>query len=299
MRSFSPFPCCVVAVALALGRVTVAHAETCPEIPAEESGLRRSMAKEWFAKAEEAEAGGDRSAAVRRYSCSLNLTPHPSTAYNLGTVAEKSGDWSMAIEGFRAYLKLSPEAPDRPTIEARVVALEAKLAELRKDLTTKNTTSNTTPNTTENAPPGTVPGLPPPAPVATAPLSPLPAPPSPSDGVNGRHVAGWIMLVTAATTAGTGLALNLVARSKVRECYRQWGATAEPAALDRCDEARPFAYGSYALFAAGATSLLLLLWPSRGPGDETAAPETEVSFVPSVSFFPSAGGGSAVFSGRF
>jgi tetratricopeptide (TPR) repeat protein len=297
MRSFS---CLVVAVALALGRATVAQAETCPEIPAEESGLRRSMAKEWFAKAEEAEAGGDRSAAVRRYSCSLNLTPHPSTAYNLGTVAEKSGDWSMAIEGFRAYLKLSPEAPDRPTIEARVVALEAKLAELRKDLATKNSTANAPANTT----PGTVPGASPAAPpLASAPLSPLPAPLPPRDGVHGRRVAGWIMLVAAATTAGTGLALNLVARSKVHECYRQWGSTAEPAALDRCDEARPFAYGSYALFAAGgalgATSLLLLLWPSGSTGDETPPPETEVSFVPSVSFFPAVGGGSAVFSGRF
>jgi tetratricopeptide (TPR) repeat protein len=284
--------CVVVVVALALGRVTVAQAETCPDIPAEESGLRRSMAKEWFAKAEESEAGGDRPAAVRRYSCSLNLTPHPSTAYNLGTVAEKSGDWSMAIEGFRAYLKLSPEAPDRPTIEARVVALEAKLAELRKDLTTKTPAANAPANATPSASPA-----PAATPIAAAPLSPFPAPPPPSDGAHGRHVAGWILLVAAATTAGTGLALNLVARSKVHECYRQWGATAEPSALDGCDEARPFAYGSYALFAAGgalgATSLLLLLWPSGGTGGETAPPETEVSFVPRP------GGGSAVFAGRF
>src|SRR5882724_2269753 len=127
-----------VLVSTASGFALPARAETCPEIPETEAGMRRSMAKEWFAKAEEAETSGDKAAAVRRYSCSLNLTPHPSTAYNLGTVAEKSGDWSMAIEGFRAYLKLAPEAADRPTIEARVAVLEGKLAELRKDLSPKD-----------------------------------------------------------------------------------------------------------------------------------------------------------------
>jgi hypothetical protein len=291
MRSLS----FVAAVVLVLSRGAVARAETCPEIPAEESSLRRSMAKEWFAKAEESEASGDKPGAVRRYACSLNLTPHPSTAYNLGTVAEKSGDWSMAIEGFRAYLKLSPEAPDRPTIEARVVALEAKLAELRKDLTPKSASPGAPAAKANEAPPPVPPAATPP-PVALAP-PPGPPPPAPTDVAHGRHVAGWILLATAAATAGTGLALNLVARSKVDECYRQWNTMPTPTALDRCDEAKPYAYGSYALFAAGgalgATSLLLLLWPSGGASDEAAPPETEVSFVPGP------GGGSAFVTGRF
>ena len=95
------------------GQGIAARAETCPDVPDDEVALRRSIAKEWFAKAEEAEATGDKQAAVRRYACSLGLAPHPSTAYNLGTVAEKSGDLSMALDGFRSYLKLAPDA--RPT----------------------------------------------------------------------------------------------------------------------------------------------------------------------------------------
>src|SRR6266851_4596252 len=116
-----PFTAFVISFVLASGPL-VARAETCPDVPDDEVALRRSMAKEWFAKAEEAEAGGDRQGAIRRYACSLNLAPHPSTAYNLGTVAEKSGDLSMAVDGFRTYLKLAPEATDRPAIEARIVA---------------------------------------------------------------------------------------------------------------------------------------------------------------------------------
>src|SRR5262252_11168704 len=75
-------------------------AETCPDVPDSDAGARRAHAKEQFAKAEEAEAAGDRQTAVKRYACSLKLVPHPSTAYNLGTAAEKSGDVSMAIDAF-------------------------------------------------------------------------------------------------------------------------------------------------------------------------------------------------------
>jgi hypothetical protein len=278
--------------ALVLGRGVPARAETCPEIPDTEAGLRRSMAKEWFAKAEEAEANGDKPGAVRRYSCSLNLTPHPSTAYNLGTVAEKSGDWSMAIEGFRAYLKLSPEAADRPTIEARVVALEAKLAELRKDLAPKE------------AAPGEAASVPAAIPASTPPVLLAPPSPAPSDEApHGHHVGGWISLATAVATAGGGVALNLIARSKMNQCARMWMETMADSALDRCDEAKPYAYGSYALFgvggALGATGLLLLLLPSGGA--EAPAPASAPAVPPTsdVSFAATPGGAAATLSGRF
>src|SRR5258708_38941186 len=152
---------CLTAFVLATGPVA-ARAETCPELPDSELALRRSMAKEWFAKAEEAEAAADRASAIRRYACSLALAPHPSTAYNLGTVAEKSGDLSLALDGFRTYLKLAPEASDRPMIETRIVALEAKIAELRKQIGPK-----AAPETTAGARPATPhPAVAPPPPPA-------------------------------------------------------------------------------------------------------------------------------------
>jgi predicted TPR repeat methyltransferase len=141
--------------------------------------LRRSIAKEWFAKAEESEASGDRQAAIRRYACSLSLAPHPSTAYNLGTVAEKSGDLSAALDGFRTYLKLAPEATDRPAIEARIAALDARVAELRKEIAPK-------------AAPAALPAAPQP-PAAVAPgAAPPPLPgPSPS-AAHRKRTAGLI-----------------------------------------------------------------------------------------------------------
>jgi tetratricopeptide (TPR) repeat protein len=276
--------------------VGTVRAETCPEIPDNEVALRRSMAKEWFAKAEESEAAGDRQAAVRRYACSLGLAPHPSTAYNLGTVAEKSGDLSAALDGFRTYLKLSPEAADRPSIEGRIVALEAKLAELRKALTPKAPPQAPAVSGWEASS----------APVAEAPPALTPPPTGPVRQTDDDHphlVAGWISLGGAAASLGVGVALNLMARSKMDDCYRLYrGMT--PGALDQCANAKPLAYGSYALLGLGgalvATGAALLLWPSEAKAGEdtpkgTAGDTTDVD----VALIPSAGGATLLATRRF
>jgi hypothetical protein len=263
---------------LALGGVSRASAETCPEVPDGEVGLRRSMAKEWFAKAEEAEAGGDGAAAVRRYACSLNLAPHPSTAYNLGTVAEKAGDLSMAVDAFRTYLKLAPEAADRPLIETRVATLEAKVAELRRELAPRT-------------PPAATPNL------ALAPTQPPPAattlataPTTTDASGHRRRVAGWLSLGGAAATLGAAVTLNLMARSDVDACYAMWATTQQGKSLDKCDSARPLAYTSYGLF--GAAGVLGVV------GAALLLSHTEESATP-VALVPSGGGASVIAAGRF
>jgi len=273
---------CLTAFVLASGPV-MARAETCPELPDSEVALRRSMAKEWFAKAEEAEAAADRASAIRRYACSLALAPHPSTAYNLGTVAEKSGDLSLALDGFRTYLKLAPEATDRPSVEARIIALDARIADLRQRIG---------PKTGAEAPARTGPEVP----SAGAAATPGPTPPSPVGTAtpSGSHLAAWITGAGALVALGGGVALNFMARSKMTTCFNQYDAGTAGALL-RCDEAKPLAYGSYALFgiggAAAIVSAALLLWTPGATTTETPPMAFAPALVP--------GGAAFVASGHF
>jgi hypothetical protein len=231
------------------------------------------MAKEWFAKAEEAEAAGDRQAAVRRYSCSLKLVPHPSTAYNLGSAAEKSGDLSMAVDAFKVYLDLAPDAADKAAIQARLAHLEARLAELRQQLQAKPPVE---PDAQAPGPGKTEPVAHPPGPVTPpAPRAPPPAPPSHIG--QAQRTAGIITLAGTIGALGSGVAFNLMARSKMSDCRRDW-QTRNDFAMTECDSAKTLAYTSYGLFglagALGVTSLTLLLWK---PEDSA----TTVSFLPS------------------
>jgi hypothetical protein len=273
--------CAALLVLLPLGRAVAG--ETCPEVPDEEAALRRSMAKEWFAKAEEAEAAGDRQTAVNRYACSLKLAPHPSTAYNLGTAAEKSGDLSMAVDAFRMYLNLATEAGDRSAVEARVARLEAKITELRQQLEAKPAQPSAATATAPHA--ASARSGPPAADTAPAEVA---ARKSGGEPAHAYRVGGWVALGGGVAALGTGVAFNIIARNKMDDC-RALVAKGAQGALDQCDAAKPFAYGSYGLFGvAGAlavTGVTLLLWKVE---DGTA-----------VSFAPTSGGGALIASGRF
>src|SRR5262245_45517624 len=194
-----------VALCLLLPFAGASAAETCPEAASEDATARRAMAKDWFAKAEESEAGGDRQAAVRRYSCSLKLVPHPSTAYNLGTAAEKSGDLSMAVDAFKVYVDLAPDAADRAQVQSRLARLEARLAELRQQIQTKPPEPDA-----QTA----VPGKADPAAGAAGSTPPPKAPPPapPAEPSHGYRTAGIVTLVGAFGAAGGAVTFNLAAR---------------------------------------------------------------------------------------
>jgi hypothetical protein len=89
-------------------------------------------------------------------------------------------------------------------------------------------------------------------------------------------------------------------------CASQWNATQMGSSLDLCDQAKPFAYGSYALFgvagAAAAVSALLFLWqPEAAPTEEPVAPEVGLVGLDGLAPTIVVGGGGAalVASGRF
>src|SRR6185295_14560682 len=77
-----------------------ARAEDCPDNIPTASRERRAQAKEWFSRAEAADAANDPIGAVKAYQCSLKMVPHAFTAFNLGRLAERTGDLELAVDAF-------------------------------------------------------------------------------------------------------------------------------------------------------------------------------------------------------
>jgi hypothetical protein len=243
-----------------------AKAAECPEAAPEGLKERRALAKEWFSRAEAAEASGDDVAAIKAYSCSFTIVPHAFTAYNLARAAERAGDLRLALTAHRDYLTLKPAAPDRPEIEDRIKSIEARLA-----ATSANpVTATTLPPPTETARPP----APPPSVIETA----APPPRRDSSAAPLMGTAGWVIAGVGAASLAAGLVFNIGARKAMTDCRTLAKAQNIPAARDACDRAKPFAYTSYVLFgvAGGAaiTDLVLML------GRSSPVESVGVSFLP-------------------
>jgi len=113
---------------------TAGYAAECPVNSPDRTEERRALAKEWFARAEAAENSGNDIEAVKAYTCSMRMVAHAFTAYNLGRVAERSGDLELALKSFRAYLTLKADAPDKEDVQNRIKELQAKVNEVKEGL---------------------------------------------------------------------------------------------------------------------------------------------------------------------
>jgi hypothetical protein len=235
----------LVTAVLAVG-APLAHAAECPSTPPAAIKDRRALAKEWFSRAETEELGGDDKAAVKAYSCSFAMLPHPSTAYNLARAAERSGEPALALSALRDYLTLKPGASDRTEIEDRIRILE-----------------------TRGSGPAPAPPTPaPPPPVVTA----TPEPPAPTPIPARRRVVRpteepprearmgtteWIIAGVGAAALVAGVVFNVGARSAMSDCRALAMGNKITEARDACDRAKPFAYLSYGLFAAAGAAAII------------------------------------------
>jgi hypothetical protein len=269
----------IALILLSLAVPAAALAQDCPtEIPAS-SRDRRALAKEWFGRAEAAESVSNPIAAAKAYQCSLRIVPHAFTAFNLGRLAEKTGDLELALEAFNTYLQLAPEAQDRKDIEGKISALSTRITALRNEQ-----------NPTITIPPVTGPPVTEPVgPTATTrpPGGPLPDlrpnPPDPSNAVVDRapppegpglklHPGVYVASGVAVASLVGGIALNLSARGKMDDCHSLADQKMTEAADKACKAARPRAFTSYALFgvaAAAAAADAFFIWMSL------RVPETE------------------------
>ncbi len=276
----------VLAVFLAASSV---RAEECPRDAPEDSGLRRMLAKKWFSKGEtEAKAGND-VAAMKDYQCSLMFVPHGFTAYNIGQLAEKTGDLEVAIASFGQYLLLVPDAKDAKEIGERVETLKDRLAKVRDSDRGLGGSRNEPPlehlmeKTQEESFPD---------------AAMVPEPPTSESGVssttghrqrNYRRI-GWITAGGGAVLVLGGVLSNVLARGQMDTCRSEYKKENQSAAESACSNATALAYLSYGLMGVGAAAVvtgavLMFVRPSE-PSD------VAVNVLPE-------GGLSLHWSGRF
>ncbi len=277
-----------------------ARAAECPASSPEDPQERRRLAKEWFGLAETAENGGNDAEATRDYACSYKMVAHPFTAYNLGRVAERSGDNELALKMFKAYLTLKPDAQDREEVKSKVKALEDKIASAGTSGPSEGTNAE---EGTQAAPtPAPEPPqeqlAPPPEPKpAQVVQTPRPAEPAPEQEPP-SHAMEWIVGGASAAVLVGGIALNLAARSKMSTCEADGAKGSYASANDACNSARPLAFTSYALFSlaavgAGVDAVLIYLH-HRSNGSASSDDDSSVGFL----LLPG-GGGALTARGRF
>ena len=134
----------VTVVLIVAGSSRAVYAQSGCQVHADEEA-RRSEAREQFQRGQGLFDGNDFTNALAAFECSFRNVPHPSTLYNIARAAELSGNFSRALDAWRGYLQMSPDAEDRAEIEQRIVALEAASAAQNQAQGTATTQQSWTP----------------------------------------------------------------------------------------------------------------------------------------------------------
>ena len=259
------------------------------------------MAKEWFARAEAAENAGNDVEAVRDYACSMKMVAHAFTAFNLGRVAERSGDLELALKSYKSYLTLKADAPDRDEVQTKIGELETKVKEVKENI------GGAEPAATENPPPAEekpeTPVTPPPLerPERPSPIEPPPQVAETGGASHGSsHVLDWVLGGTAVAVFAVAWIPNVMARNDMNTCNADADKVPAQLASARaaCDSARPEAYASYVMFGvAGAVAaaevgwLLYRFFSYNGDSSGSADSSVSLGWIP--------GGVSLSARGRF
>ena len=83
----------------------------------------QQAASEAFEQAGQADKEGDLRTALGLYQKAFEISPHPSTAYNMADVQRRLGEIKNAIHSYETYLVLAPAAADRKQVEAQIEKL--------------------------------------------------------------------------------------------------------------------------------------------------------------------------------
>jgi tetratricopeptide (TPR) repeat protein len=108
--------------------------------PANAEGNSVVVAKEHFKAGRELYKKGQYQDAIGEFRKAYKAKPHPVMYFNIAQCYEKLGDVGNALSNYREYLHQLPDADDRPTVEATLQTLEAKLKETQVQPLIINTT---------------------------------------------------------------------------------------------------------------------------------------------------------------
>jgi tetratricopeptide (TPR) repeat protein len=233
---------------IALLAPSIAKAEpSCPDPLPRSARGRRQLAGQWFERGQRAAEAKRFDEAVRAYACSMRIVQHAFTAYNLGLAAEKANDPETALEGYRRYLALAPNAKDRTEVEEKIRTIETSLKP-------------------EPHPP---PPIAPPPPELAPPPPPIVPPPRTTASTSPPEeesllAAGVITLSSGAAIGIVGVVLNVVARSRADASRDAFDNEDFDRSDDLHGQARAMAYSSYAgigvgIAAAVAGGVLLII----------------------------------------
>ncbi|HEY8431762.1 MAG TPA: tetratricopeptide repeat protein [Sandaracinaceae bacterium] len=124
----------IIGVALMLtsawSQVSFAQTSEGVEAPAEET--ERDRAVRLFREAAEHYRAGRFRVAVELLRESYQLHPEPVVLFNLARSLEGLGELEQAMEAYSRFIELSPNAPDRGAVEARIRTLERLVREQRE-----------------------------------------------------------------------------------------------------------------------------------------------------------------------
>jgi tetratricopeptide (TPR) repeat protein len=223
------------------------------------------MAKLWFAEGETRGRAGDDVGALKAYQCSLTFVAHGFTAYNVGQIAEKTGDLELAISSFEQYLLLVPDANDAVQVRERIDQLRARLEKVRE---TERAQAEARAKPQPTGEPIPVQPKVAPRKVASHPEGDVYEEPEGSP-LTKRKLAGYITAGSGGVLVLGGLLSNLLARSQMSTCRSEYENNNRPAAESACNNAKPLAYLSYGLFGAGGAAVLtgaylILVHPIEG-----------------------------------
>ncbi|QRN93531.1 PEGA domain-containing protein [Archangium violaceum] len=117
------FPALLIALLLALGGTGASAAEP---------GAARAAARRHFERGTTLYQEGRYAEAAAAFEAAYQTLANGVVLYNLGQCYEKLGDLQRAIGYYRDYLRMVPDAEDRPLVESLIARLEKRYEEERR-----------------------------------------------------------------------------------------------------------------------------------------------------------------------